>query len=231
MFWGFFSIPLRCILVWHCVWFSSSSSLFMIKCLTSEADTGLSQFGCVNPSLSIFLAAAALCVCVRFHMKFFICVYAVFLTVWSWSCQWSTAPPVRPWACCQSLHPPEPESGTRETCNSPPAAGVWFCRASWVRHWRSERLLAPSSSCRRSRASWTWLLVAYCLTSKASNRCNWSKTLFVDKMDTASLFCSWLTGYCSILMTYKCVTSLRDRIDMKSRCKTDFLTYKTSKVN
>lgn len=58
------------------------------------------------------------------------CACAVFLTVWSWSCQWSTGPPVGPWACCQSQHPPAPESGTRGTCSSPPAAGVWSCRAS-----------------------------------------------------------------------------------------------------
>lgn len=79
-----------------------------------------------------------------------------FLTVWSLSCQWSTVPPVRPWACCQSQHPPKPGSGTRGTCSFPPAAGVWFCRASSVLQWQSETPLDPSSSCHRSQASWTW---------------------------------------------------------------------------
>lgn len=106
-----------------------------------------------------------------------------FLTGWSSSCQWSTVPPVRPWACCQSLHPPEPESGTHGTCSSPPEAGVWFCKASSVHRWQSERLLAPSSSCRRFQASWTLFLVAYCSDNKGSNGCNWSERLILLSID------------------------------------------------
>lgn len=115
---------------------------------------------------SIFLMVSRVCVWFPFLNE---CMCSL-LTEWSSSFQWSTVPPVKPWACCQSQHPPVPGSGTHETCTTPPAAGVWFCRASSVRHWQSERPPAPSSSCRRFQASWTLLLVACGWTSQASNR-------------------------------------------------------------
>jgi len=134
-----------------CGFFSLSHELIFI--ILDKTSSGKSQFWVCRPHY----LSGGLCVCM--------CVCVRCLTVWSWSCRWSTVPPVRPWACCQSPHPPEPASGTRGTCSSPPAAGVWFCRASWVLRWRSERLPDPSSSCRRSQASWTWLLSRRCQRS------------------------------------------------------------------
>lgn len=130
-----------------------------------------SQFGCVNLALSFFLdASASLFVCdSTCYLKLFQIYVSTYLTVWSLSCLSSTVPPVGPWACCQSPHPPRLGSETRGTCSSPPAAGVWFYRASSVPRWQSERLLAPSS-CHRFQASWTWSLGAD-ERRLASNRC------------------------------------------------------------
>lgn len=133
-----------------CVWHFSYLPLFTLICvcfhhflssvlcqLCSLPELDKSQFGCVSLSRPISLVAPlphsfshSISLSLYIYIWSSSCACAVFLTVWSWSCQWSTGQPVGPWACCQSQHPPAPESGTRGTCSSPPVAGVWFCRAS-----------------------------------------------------------------------------------------------------